>query len=128
MKPIVFEGDALECLRQFPQTARREAGHQLDRVQHSLPPDDFKPMTTVGAGVYEIRIRDTAGAFRVMYVAKLADAVHVLHAFPKKTQQTATTEGSTPIARTLSRRPTMAKRSVHVEAKEVQCGVQARGC
>ncbi len=37
-------------------------------------------------------------------------------------------KGSTPIARTLSRRPILAKRSVHVEAKEVQCGVQARCC
>ena len=34
--------------------------------------------------------------------------------------------GSPPISRTLSRRPKMAKRSVHVEAKEVQHSVQAR--
>lgn len=39
-------------------------------------------------GVEEIRIRDEAGAFRVVYLAKLADAVHVLHCFHKKTQQT----------------------------------------
>lgn len=89
MKPIIFEGDSLECLRSFPQTARREAGHQLDRVQSGMQPDDFKPMTTVGTGAYEIRVRNAAGAFRVLYVAKLAHAVHVLHAFQKKTQQTA---------------------------------------
>ena len=39
--------------------------------------------------VREIRIRDEAGAFRVLYVAKIEDAVYVLHAFQKKTQQTA---------------------------------------
>jgi phage-related protein len=88
MKPIAFEGDSLDSLRALPQTARREIGHQLDRVQNGLPPDDFKPMSTVGSGVYEIRVRESAGAFRAIYVARLADAVHVPHVFQKKAQQT----------------------------------------
>ena len=45
-------------------------------------------MDTVGQGVKEIRIRDAAGAFRVIYVAKFADAVYVLHCFRKKSQKT----------------------------------------
>jgi phage-related protein len=45
-------------------------------------------MNTVGRGVREIRIRDAAGAFRVLYVAKFDDAVYVLHCFQKKTQKT----------------------------------------
>lgn len=45
-------------------------------------------MKTIGAGVREIRIRDEAGAFRVVYLAKLADAVYILHCFQKKTEQT----------------------------------------
>jgi phage-related protein len=69
-------------------TARREAGHQLDQVQRGLDADDWKPMTTVGRGVREIRIRDASGAFRVIYVAKFAEAVFVLHCFQKKTEQT----------------------------------------
>jgi phage-related protein len=32
-------------------------------------------MNTVGRGAKEIRIRDEAGAFRVLYLAKFADAV-----------------------------------------------------
>ena len=67
----------------------RDAGYQLDRVQHGLQPDDAKPMPTIGAGAMELRIWDEAGTFRVVYVAKLADAVYVLHCFQKKTQQTA---------------------------------------
>lgn len=66
----------------------REAGHQLDRVQNGLEPDDWKPMNTVGQGVKEIRIRDVAGAFRVIYIAKFAAAVYVLHCFQKKTEKT----------------------------------------
>jgi len=88
-KPVEFRGSALDDLRAFPDSARREAGYQLDRLQHGLTPDDWKPMPTVGAGVQEIRIQDAAGAFRVIYVAKLADAVYVLHCFQKKTQKTA---------------------------------------
>jgi phage-related protein len=45
-------------------------------------------MNTVGQGVKEIRIRDEAGAFPVLYVAKFADAVYVLHCFQKKTEKT----------------------------------------
>ena len=45
-------------------------------------------MSAVGQGVNEIRIRDEAGAFRVLYVVKFADAVYVLHCFQKKTQKT----------------------------------------
>jgi phage-related protein len=75
-------------LRAFPQTARREAGYQLDQVQRGREPDDWKPMNAVGRGVKEIRIRDASGAFRVLYVAKFADAVYVLHCFQKKTQKT----------------------------------------
>ena len=51
-------------------------------------PDDWKPMTSVGPGVREIRIRDRFGAFRIIYLATLPDRVLVLHAFQKKTQQT----------------------------------------
>lgn len=87
-KPVVFRGSALDDLRSFPLIARREAGHQLDQVQNGKEPDDWKPMNSIGPGVQEIRIRDAAGAFRVIYVAKFADAVYVLHCFQKKTEKT----------------------------------------
>lgn len=88
LKPVEFRGSSLDDLRYFPLQARREAGHQLDQVQNGQEPDDWKPMNTVGQGVKEIRIRDAAGAFRIMYVAKFADAVYVLHCFQKKTEKT----------------------------------------
>jgi len=91
-KPVEFRGSALDDLRSFPLSARREAGHQIDQVQNGQEPDDWKPIATVGQGVREIRIRDADGAFRVMYVAKFADAVYVLHCFQKKTQKTSRTD------------------------------------
>lgn len=89
VKRVTFHGDSLDRLRDFPADARREAGHELYQVQQGLDPSDWKPMSTIGAGVREIRIGDAQGAYRVIYIATLADAIHVLHAFEKKTQKTA---------------------------------------
>jgi phage-related protein len=83
-KPVEFRGSFLDDLRAFPIAARREAGHQLNQVQNGQDPDDWKPMNTVGQGVREVRIRDASGAFRIIYIAKFASAVYVLHCFQKK--------------------------------------------
>jgi len=89
MKPLRFLGDSLKCLRDFPEDARHDAGYQLDKVQHGEQADDFKPMPSIGKGVEEIRVWDDSGTYRVIYTARLADAVYVLHAFQTKTQATA---------------------------------------
>jgi phage-related protein len=88
MKPVVFLGDSLRRVREFPDDVRRTVGHELRDVQFGDEPSDWKPMPSVGAGVREIRVRDASGAFRVIYVAHLEAAIYVLHAFQKKTQQT----------------------------------------
>jgi phage-related protein len=88
MRPVCFLGDSLKCLREFPQAARHDAGYQLDKVQRGDQPDDFKPMPAVGKGVEEIRVSDLTGAYRVIYLARRAEAVYVLHRFHKKTQAT----------------------------------------
>lgn len=88
VKPIVFLGDRLVRIREFPDLARSEAGYQLREVQKGFEPADWKPLKTVGPGVREIRIREAAGAFRVIYLASLGEEVVVLHAFQKKTQGT----------------------------------------
>jgi len=87
-KTLLFCGSSRDDLREFPKAARAEAGHQLDQVQNGRDPDDWKPMPTIGPGVREIRIHEPEGAFRVIYVAKFAEAVFVLHCFEKKTQTT----------------------------------------
>lgn len=80
-------GTSLKRVREFPALAKREAGHQLDRVQRGLDPTDWKPMKSVGHGVREIRIQ-YEGQYRVIYVASFEEKVYVLHAFEKKTQKT----------------------------------------
>ena len=89
MKATCFVGTAREDLAEFPESARRRAGYELFLVQVGREPAGFKPIPSVGPGAYEIRVRDEAGAFRVIYVAKFEHAIYVLHAFRKTTQKTA---------------------------------------
>jgi phage-related protein len=86
-KPLQWLGSSRRDVRAFPRAVRRLAGIQLRRVQRGLDPIDWKPMGSVGPGVREIRIH-TAVEHRVLYVAKFAEAVSVLHAFAKRTART----------------------------------------
>lgn len=90
-KPVEWLGRSLEDLRDFPDAARGQAGHDLFLVQQGKPPRDWKSIATVGPGAMEIRIRTWSGGrleHRVVYVTKFAEAVYVLHAFPKTSRRT----------------------------------------
>ena len=87
MKALKFVGYSQADLAGFPVEAKRQAGFELWQVQLGLMPSNFKPMPTVGAGAYEIRIQ-VLGQWRVIYVARHADAVYVLHCFHKTTPKT----------------------------------------
>jgi phage-related protein len=87
-KIIVWIGASRDDVRRFPREARRKAGLELRAVQRGQEPTDFRPIPSVGSGVYEIRIH-VHGAYRVFYVAKFEEAIYVLHAFQKKAQKTA---------------------------------------
>ena len=88
LKKLVFRGDSLAAVRLFSLSARKVAGRQLELVQMGRDPVDWKPMTTVGAGAREIRLRNDNGIYRVIYVTKFAERIFVLHCFQKKTQKT----------------------------------------
>jgi phage-related protein len=90
-KPLEFVGAAKKEMQALPKLARRVAGIDLRSVQMGKMPPDWKPMTTVGPGACELRVRTDEGGtvhHRVIYVAKFPEAVYVLHAFEKKTKQT----------------------------------------
>jgi phage-related protein len=83
-KELRWVGSSYEDLCAFPDEPRRQAGFQLSKIQAGLDPDDWKPFAAVGAGTREIRLKDTSGAYRVMYVTKFEEAIYVLHCFQKK--------------------------------------------
>ncbi|MGH8616566.1 MAG: type II toxin-antitoxin system RelE/ParE family toxin [Burkholderiales bacterium] len=86
MRIVQWLGTSRKSVAGFPESARREAGYQLDRVQRGKEPKDWKPMRAIGPGVRELRVH-ADGEHRVIYLAKFEEAVYVLHAFTKKTQK-----------------------------------------
>lgn len=86
-KPVVWLGSSLVDVRAFPRLARQRIGRALDLVQEGEEPPDWKPMPSVGPGVREIRVK-IGVQYRVLYVARYAEAVYVLHVFEKKSQKT----------------------------------------
>lgn len=95
LKPVEWMGTTRADIRAMRDTIKTELGHELEAVQAGLWPTNYKPMPTVGAGVYEIRVSDSDGIARLMYVAKFHDTVYVLHVFTKKTQKTASSDIAT---------------------------------
>lgn len=98
-KEIRWVGSSYEDLLSFPFEPRKKAGFQLGKVQAGVAPDDWKPFDDVGAGTKEIRIKESQGIFRVLYVAKFEEAIYVLHCFQKKTEATAKHDKEIAVAR-----------------------------
>jgi phage-related protein len=86
-KQIRWVGTALDDLKRFSTHARREAGHALHLVQLGQEPPDWRPMTSIGAGAIELRVH-AESEYRVIYVARFAEGIYVLHAFAKRSRQT----------------------------------------
>jgi phage-related protein len=95
-KPLLWLGSAKTDIRRFPRSARRIAGFQLLRVQQGLEPTDWKPMSSIGSGVRELRVH-TGAEHRVCYVARFAEGIYVLHAFEKRSRKTSA--GDVEVAR-----------------------------
>lgn len=98
-KALNWRGTSLNDVKAFPLDAKKQAGFELNKVQYGQSPTNFKSVNRWGAGVIEIKIKGEDGEYRVIYVAKFAEAVYVLHAFNKKTQQTSPRDVNTIIER-----------------------------
>ena len=86
-KSLSWVGSSRADIQSLSSEAQRQLGFDLRAVQLGQMPRDWKPMASIGSGVAEIRVR-AEGAFRLIYVAKFAEAVYVLHVFQKKSQKT----------------------------------------
>ncbi len=88
LKNVIWHGDSLDVVGGFPRPVRVDVGSELYLLQTGQQPLHGRPFSSVGRGVWEIRVTDSSGAFRVFYVVRRRDGIHVLHAFQKKTQKT----------------------------------------
>lgn len=85
-------GDSLDIVRGYSHAIRRAVGSELRLLQRGERPLHARPLKTVGRGVWELKVSEAEGQFRVVYVVKRNDRIYVLHAFQKKTQQTPQSE------------------------------------
>jgi phage-related protein len=85
---VVWEGDCLEVVRTFPKPIREDLGADIRRMQVGERPLSSRPMTSVGARVFELRQMDDKGWYRVIYLGKVGNRLHMLHAFVKKSAKT----------------------------------------
>lgn len=88
-KDVIWLGDSLSVLQQFPKSVRVDLGSDIRRLQIGELPMDSKPVKTVGPGVRELRAKDRDNQFRTIYVIPKGDGIVVLHSLIKKSRTTA---------------------------------------
>ena len=84
---IAWEGDSREVLKGFPGGVRQNFGFELWRLQLGERPSDYRPLPSIGAGVYELRDQDERAWYRVVYLSRINDVIYVLHCFEKKSRE-----------------------------------------
>lgn len=85
-KPLYWEGASKKDFKTFPIGVQKDMGVALFIVQSGCTPDSAKPWKGLVSGVYELVDDHRGDTFRVVYVVQVGDAVHVLHAFQKKSR------------------------------------------
>jgi phage-related protein len=85
---VAWEGDSLEVVKAFPPAVRQEISFDIRRLQQGAVPHDSRPMRSIGTGVFELRQRDANGWYRLIYLTRVGDTLHMLHAFTKKSAKT----------------------------------------
>jgi phage-related protein len=84
---VAWEGDSREVLQAFPEGIRQNFGFELWQLQQGESPADYRPLPSVGAGVFELRDQDERAWYRVVYLSRIHDVIYVLHCFEKKGRQ-----------------------------------------
>jgi phage-related protein len=85
---IAWEGDSREVLKGFPEGVRQNFGFELWQLQLGERPTDYRPLTSIGPGVFELRDQDERAWYRVVYLSRIEDMIYVLHCFEKKSRET----------------------------------------
>ncbi|HEX5425232.1 MAG TPA: type II toxin-antitoxin system RelE/ParE family toxin [Candidatus Acidoferrales bacterium] len=84
---VAWEGDSREALQSFPAGVRQNLGFQLWQLQQGERPSDYRPLPSIGTGVFELRDQDERSWYRVIYLARVEGVIYILHCFEKKSRQ-----------------------------------------
>ena len=84
---VAWEGDSREVLKAFPDAVKESLGFELWQLQQGDRPKHYRPLPSIGAGVYELRDQDERAWYRVVYLSRINDVIYVLHCFEKKSRR-----------------------------------------
>ncbi len=84
---VAWEGDSREILQSFPEKVRQNFGFELWQLQQGERPRDYRPLPSIGSGVFELRDQDERAWYRVVYLSRINDIIYVLHCFEKKSRE-----------------------------------------
>jgi phage-related protein len=84
---IAWEGDSREVLQAFPERVKQNLGFQLWQLQKGGRPIDYRPLPSIGTGVFELRDQDERAWYRVVYLSRIGNVLYVLHCFEKKSRE-----------------------------------------
>ena len=84
---IVWEGDSRGVLSAFPEGVKQNLGFELWQLQQGARPRDYKPLPSIGMGVFELRDQDERAWYRVVFLSRINDVIYVLHCFEKKSRE-----------------------------------------
>jgi phage-related protein len=110
---IAWEGDSKDVISSFPDAVKSNLGFGLRLLQRGLPPTDYRPMSSIGPGVFELRDQDERAWYRVIYLSRIRDVIHVLHCFEKRSRKTPTKEINTAKQRLKAVRARMIEEKKH---------------
>lgn len=85
-RPLFWEGSSKRDFKGFPVPVQKDMGVALFIAQLGQTAGSAKPWKGLGSGVYELVEDHRGGTFRAVYLVHVGDAVHVLHAFQKKSK------------------------------------------
>ena len=86
LRPLFWEGSSKKDFKGFPVPVQKDMGVALFIAQLGQTAGSAKPWKGLGSGVYELVEDYRGGTFRAVYAVQVAAAVHVLHAFQKKSK------------------------------------------
>jgi len=110
---IAWEGDSKEVISSFPDAAKYNLGFDLRLLQQGQQPTDYRSMSSIGPGVFELRDQDERAWYRVIYLSRVRDVIHVLHCFEKRSRETPMKEINTARQRLKAVRVRMIEEKKH---------------
>jgi len=81
VKAAIFHRAVRQTIRAWPADVTRSLGKAIWELQKGavLGMPLSRPMRSLAAGVHELRIKDSSGAYRVFYFAKSLRGVLIFH-------------------------------------------------